>query len=180
MKHKILIVEDERDDIDTFLGIVHKDFEVLEKMSFDPYDIVNTIKENKDIKVVILDLYKMNDKGYEERNGVYVLKEIRKNFTEEELPVVIYTTKSKVHLADTVLCLQEGAQDWIWKDPDLMSGPEKKARINKAIAKAKIDSLKDNAVVEQIKKRDYIFNVYAGCLIAMSFILMLFGLRDNN
>lgn len=180
MKDKILIVEDVEEDFKTFLGIVHSDFDVLPESKFDKYVIYKLIEEN-DIKAVILDLYEKDKKGNELEKGLKLLNDIRDIYLPFELPVIIHTTHSKAHLNIAVKCLQAGAQDWIWKDINLMGSEEKIARIKGAIGISKYDAGKQFVMSGKMKKREFIYLVSNYITITISLLLIYFiGYKGNN
>ena len=178
-KKKILVVEDSQDDIDTFLGIVHRDFEVIDITKFDPFEVLKIVKKD-DIQAVILDLYENDGSGNERPQGLEVLKAIRKQLTPEQLPIIIHSTSSRAHLMDATRCIQEGAQDWIWKDANLMSGAEKKTRINKAIENAKHDITKKKQFDDTLEQKNKYFIFYGMINCIASIVLMLYGIFQKN
>jgi two-component system response regulator VicR len=88
MAYRLLVVDDERDVVETLKGrLIKEGYEVV--MAFDGAEALKKVEEdNPDI--VILDLLMPKLNGYE------VLKEIRQKYTEKWRPVIIVSAKHEL------------------------------------------------------------------------------------
>jgi len=102
-KRKILIVDDEKDVVDTIKDIlIEEGYETF--LSYDGKDALRQISENLP-ELVLLDCY------LPEIMGIEVLKEIRK--TNEDIAVIMMTGRGEEQLA--VSLMKAGASDYLKK-----------------------------------------------------------------
>ena len=102
-KRKILIVDDEKDIVDTINDIlVEEDYETL--CSYNGKDALKQINENSP-ELILLDCY------LPRMMGIDILKEIRK--TDEDTAVIMMTGRGEEQLA--VSLMKAGASDYLKK-----------------------------------------------------------------
>jgi diguanylate cyclase (GGDEF)-like protein len=142
-KIKVLVVDDSK----TFLEQIK---ELLRRYRFQPLTALNgeealkLLEENRDIKIVLTD-YLMP-----KINGLELTKKIRKDFTKDEISIIIVSNDSSRKIPAKFL--KYGANDFIYKG---FSNEEFFARINSNIEILELfDELKNKA------NKDYLTGMY--------------------
>ncbi len=117
----IMLVDDNEANLISLISILKlKGYSITAVTSSEEF--FEEFKESKDIALVILDVMLPNLSGYD------ICREIRKNYTISELPVLLLTAKTTTH--DIVMGMEAGANDYLAKPFDT---DELLARVNTLI-----------------------------------------------
>ena len=149
MKHKILLVDDEKDIVE-FLeyNLVQEGFEVI--TAYDGMEALHKLNQKPDL--VILDIMMPNIDGFE------VCRRIRENKAYSEIPVIFLTAKGAE--TDEIKGLELGASDFIKKP---ISPNKLIARVNSNLRKSQIPEKSLPAVIKigplEIDREQYIVKI---------------------
>jgi len=149
MKHKILLVDDEKDIVE-FLeyNLVQEGFEVI--TAYDGMEALHKLNQKPDL--VILDIMMPNIDGFE------VCRRIRENKAYSEIPVIFLTAKGAE--TDEIRGLELGASDFIKKP---ISPKKLIARVNSNLRKSQIPEKSLPAVIKigplEIDREQYIVKI---------------------
>jgi len=149
MKHKILLVDDEKDIVE-FLeyNLVQEGFEVI--TAYDGMEALHKLNQKPDL--VILDIMMPNIDGFE------VCRRIRENKAYSEIPVIFLTAKGAE--TDEIKGLELGASDFIKKP---ISPNKLIARVNSNLRKSQIPGKSLPAVIKigplEIDREQYIVKI---------------------
>ena len=142
-KHKVLIVDDSM----VTRNIMKK---LLKNLNFQVFaaahgeEAVNILKDNKDIKITLTD-YNMPV-----MNGLELTKEIRKEFSKNEMSIFAISKSDQEDIVATFL--KSGATDFIHKP---FSKEEFSCRIHNAI-----EALENISLITNSARRDYLTGIY--------------------
>ncbi len=105
----IMMVDDNEANLMSLIGILKlEDYSITAVTSSEEF--FEEFKASKDIDLIILDVMLPGLSGYE------ICREIRKNYTISELPVLLLTAKTTTH--DIVMGMEAGANDYLAKPFD--------------------------------------------------------------
>jgi CheY-like chemotaxis protein len=157
----ILYVDDDEDYIKYLKRDIGKIFNI--DVARDKYECLDRIgKDKKKYNIILLDLYWPKDGKQSHDEGYAILNEIRKLYSPQELPVIIYTQRGNEE--DALWVLRNQAQDWLQK---ASSPAEKIWRIQRSIISQSIDKAKNYRNLTQ-----YIFST---CIFLISIFLLITG-----
>lgn len=106
----ILIADDDvRNIFSLTKALEQNNMKVLSAM--DGEEALNTLKENTDIEIVLMDIMMPVMDGYE------TIKKIRENYKFKDLPIIAVTAKAMS--GDREKCIEAGASDYISKPVDI-------------------------------------------------------------
>lgn len=139
MNHKILIVDDEKEIVELIKFYLEKE-DYLVYTAYDGVQALDTINENSDIELAIVDIMMPKLDGYQ------LIKKIRK---DKNIPIIINSAKSEGY--EKVMGLDIGADDYITKpfDPfELVARVKSQLRRYYELNNIKIDFKEEKKTIE--------------------------------
>lgn len=150
---KVLVVDDSKTFVNKTVDLLNR-YKINALCAYDGIEAYETLLKNKDIKIVLTDYLMPN------MNGLELTKKIRKDYSKDELSIVVTSNDSSKKIPAKFL--KYGANDFLYKG---FSNEEFFARINSNIEILELfDEIKNKANKDYLTglfNRRYLFDVGA-------------------